>query len=424
MLPTIVMLAALGGPVQTLDDAVRTAEAQQPQIRQAIANGQAADARIEEGQAPLLPQVTGTARYSRATSNFAPQPGSSPRGAAVGGNSFATTNSFNFGVTATQLLYDFGQSTGRWRAAKALAEASHQSEEALRLQIDANTRLAFFAALAQKELVKVAERTVANQKLHLEQTQGFVEAQTHPSIDLAQARLDMANAQLQLINARSNYSTAKAQLNQAMGVARDTGYEVADETLPAVPGEDSPTEALMNEAMARADIVALQKQIRAQELQVSAARGAYGPTLTASTSLTDAGEQLNNMAWNWNGMILLNWPIFQGGVTNGQVSEAQASLIALQAQLEGQRQQVRLAVEQARLAIQAAKASLEVAGVAVTNANERLSLAEGRYAAGVGNMIELGDAQLAATSAAAQKVQADFALATARAQLIQALGRK
>ena len=80
-------------------------------------------------------------------------------------------------------------------------------------------------------------------------------------------------------------------------------------------------------------------------------------------------------------------------------------------------------MEQARLAVRAAKASLVAANEAETNAKEQLRLAEGRYAAGVGSIIELGDAQVAATTAQAQKVQADYNVSTARAQLLNALGR-
>jgi outer membrane protein len=50
-------------------------------------------------------------------------------------------------------------------------------------------------------------------------------------------------------------------------------------------------------------------------------------------------------------------------------------------------------------------------------------LAEGRYDAGVGNVIELGDAQVALTSAEVQAVQADYNISSARAQLLNALGR-
>jgi outer membrane protein len=80
-------------------------------------------------------------------------------------------------------------------------------------------------------------------------------------------------------------------------------------------------------------------------------------------------------------------------------------------------------VEQARLSVRATKAAIEAAHEAAANARIRLTLAEGRYQAGVGNIIELGDAQLALTTAAAQEVQAVFNLATARAKLLQALGQ-
>jgi outer membrane protein len=63
------------------------------------------------------------------------------------------------------------------------------------------------------------------------------------------------------------------------------------------------------------------------------------------------------------------------------------------------------------------------AGEAQANAKVRLQLAEGRYQTGIGNIIELSDAQVGLTAASTQIVSADFQLATARAQLIQALGR-
>ena len=61
---------------------------------------------------------------------------------------------------------------------------------------------------------------------------------------------------------------------------------------------------------------------------------------------------------------------------------------------------------------------------ALVNARERLRLAEERYQVGVGSAIELGDAQVALTQAAAQAVQADDQLSTARAQLLRAVGRQ
>jgi outer membrane protein len=49
-------------------------------------------------------------------------------------------------------------------------------------------------------------------------------------------------------------------------------------------------------------------------------------------------------------------------------------------------------------------------------------LAERRYQTGVGDVIELGDAQVALTNAAAQEVGARFNVSIGRAQLIKAVG--
>ena len=118
------------------------------------------------------------------------------------------------------------------------------------------------------------------------------------------------------------------------------------------------------------------------------------------------------------------WPIFQGGLTTGQVREAEGNLDVTRAQLDAQRLQVRLDVEQAQLSLRAAKSEVAATNDALVNTKVRLHLAEGRYEAGVGTIIELGDAQIAVATAAAQVVQAEFNLSTARAQLLTAMGRR
>jgi outer membrane protein len=285
-------------------------------------------------------------------------------------------------------------------------------------------RTAYFTARAQKALVKVGEETLTNQQRHLAQIDGFVRAGTRPAIDLAQARTDLANARVQLITARNGYETAKATLNQAMGVERSTSYDVEETNLPPVDGEAEQVDQLVGEAQkGRPELVSLQQQVRAQELMLSSAKGGYGPALGASTALSDAGTDISNLAWNWNFTVTATWPLFAGLLTLSQVDEQRANVKGLEAQLEAERQQIRLEVTQALLAVVADKEALVAAEEALVNARERLRLAEGRYQSGVGSVIELGDAQVALTTAAAQRVQADYNLATARATLLKTLGR-
>jgi outer membrane protein len=413
--------------VLTLDEAVQSARERQPQLRQARAITAAAGSRAREALAPLLPQVLATASYQRTTANTIVRPGaaSTVGTGTPGTSSWDTYNSFGDGVNATQLIYDFGASTKRWRAAQATAESQAASERATALQVDFNVRAAYFDARANRALVQVAQETLDNQLKHLAQTEGFVQAGTHAEIDLVQARTDTANARVALINAENTYQTSKVTLNAAMGVEGPTDYEVADVQPVPVEGEDTPLERLLEEAVqARPEMQSLQEQVRAQQLTVRSIQGQYGPALSATLGFVQGGTAVDKLGWNAAAGLSLSWNLFQGGLTRAQVSEAEANVLAAVAQLDLERQQVRADVDAARLAVRAAKESLSATQEALVNARERLRLAEERYQVGVGSAIELGDAQVALTQAAAQAVQADDRLATARAQLLRALGRQ
>jgi outer membrane protein len=287
-----------------------------------------------------------------------------------------------------------------------------------------NTRTAFFTARADKALVFVAEETLHNEEKHVVQVRGFVAAGTQPEIALATELTNLGNDRVALITAQNNYEIAKAQLNQSMGVVGDTNYDVAEEGLAAVTGEDGPDDRLVETALAtRPEIVAYEKTREANQLTVRSLKGGYGPTLSAFGSLGTEGLDLGNLEGYWTLGAQLVWPFFQGGLTAGQVRSAQANVDYADAQIEAEKLQVRFQVQQAVLTVRAAKASIDAANEALVNAREQLRLAEGRYQSGVGSIIELGDAQIAATSAAAQVVQADFNLSTARAQLLSALGK-
>ncbi len=409
----------------TLSAAIAQALKTQPTMRQAKAQTSAAEGRVEQARAGYLPQVTGTAAYQRTTGNFVVRPGSVPSNVSVA-TSYTLNPTYNYytaSLSASQLIYDFGQTSERWSAASSAVSASAASEEAIRLQTIMNVQSAFFQAWAQHALVGVAQETLADQVRHLEQVDASVKVGVQPEIALATARASVANAKLQVIAAQNAYEIAKDQLNAAIGVMRDTNYEVADEEAPQIDAEDGPVEPLVTRALeSRPDITALERQRDAQTKTIRSLRGAYGPSLVASANGTEAGIHLSNMVPNWNIGVTLTWPILQGGLTNGQIREAEANLEVIDAQLASLRLQIRTQVDQARLAVRAAKSSIGAADEALANARLQLKLAEGRYSAGVGSIIELTDAQVAYTSARAQVVQAHFSLSNSRAQLVIALG--
>lgn len=425
MLLAMLLAQAFAGRVLTLQDAERAAQQRQPQLRAAKATTEAAQSRSDQARSGLLPQVSATAQYQRGTANYMFRPGGivNPTGTAAG-NSTSTVNIFATSVGVSQLFWDFGQTSGRWQASKAAARATADQEIATGQQVVLLVRTAFFDARANRDLVRVARDTLENQQRHYDQIAGFVEEGTRPPIDLSQARADTANAQVALINAENAYATSKALLNQAMGIEGPTDYEVAGDELPPLPDEQAGLEELMAVAVAaRPEVASFQEQARAAQLTISAARGGYGPAVSGIAGFAQGGTNLENLGWNASAGVTLTWQLYQGGLTLAQVREAEANLAYAVAEVDLLRQQIRVEVDQARLLVRAAKSSLTFASEALVAAHQRLTQAEGRYQNGVGSVIELGDAQVASSTSAAQVVQAQFRLATARAQLLRALGR-
>jgi outer membrane protein len=425
--------------VVSLEEAQRSAVQNQPQVHQARAATAASVGRIWEARSGYLPQVVGTALLERTNSASSTGTSSGSGTGTTGMMGTTVTPStapvpfhdlFYAGLNATQLIYDFGQTSEKWRAANRATESLEATEKATINQVLLTVRSAFFTARADKALVKVAADTLANELKHLAQIAGQVGVGVSAEIDLATEKTTVANDRLALIQAQNNYDIARVQLSVAMGVGSSMAYDVADESLPIIDGEDSSTDHLVAEAIAsRPELLSLRKEQEYNQLTVRSLEGGYGPSLSAigGLSVADAfglGADDTGFVPSAYVGLQLTWPLFQGGLTVGQVKEAKGNLGVTDAQLEQERLQVRLDVEQARLGVRTYKVAITTADELVTNARYQLKLAEKRYAAGVGSIIELGDAQVAVTSASTQRVQADFNLATARAQLLTALGRQ
>ncbi len=411
--PTPAPAPAPAAKVVTLEEAVKTALAHQPSLRQAQANAGAGVARADQARAGLLPQLDATAAYER----------SGPQRAGFT-SAGASANSFAGQLSVGQVIFDPATFYG-WRSAGASAQALLDTADTARLDVVSGVQAAYFAARANRDLARVARETVQNEQNHLHQTEAFVEVGTQPAIALAQVRSSLASAQLALIQADNNYANAKSQLAQAMGLETWGEFEVGDEALPPVPGEDGALEPLFSEALAaRPELATIRSQERANREEKSSARSGYLPTVSARGTYGASGPALDDTNEAWTAGVTLSWSLFDGGRTSARVREANSNLDSLHAQEDALRTSIRVALEQAFRGVRAALSSVQSAREAETSARERLRLAEGRYQAGAGSIIELGDAQVAVSTAAAQRVQTEYNLSAARAALVRALGRK
>lgn len=124
----------------------------------------------------------------------------------------------------------------------------------------------------------------------------------------------------------------------------------------------------------------------------------------------------------WNAGVALSIPIFSGFLTKYQVSEAKANLNILLANEEALRQNVLLEVQQTYLNLTEAEERIVTAEITVRQARENHEIATGRYAAGVGNPIEVTDAEVALSNAKASQIQALYDYKIAAASIEKAMG--
>jgi outer membrane protein TolC len=119
---------------------------------------------------------------------------------------------------------------------------------------------------------------------------------------------------------------------------------------------------------------------------------------------------------------ILTIPIFSGFSTTNQIVEGKALLKNLEAQEESLRQNIRLEAEQAFLGLKEAIESITVTEKSVSQAKENYDLASGRYQVGVGQPLEITDAEVLLANARASYINALYNYKVAEARIDRAMG--
>jgi outer membrane protein TolC len=413
----------LVGRELTVEEAVSIGMENAPKIVARIGDYVASQQRVNQALAPLLPQLTGSGSFGRARSI------SSITGAATHGDFGATS------VTASQLLWDFGRTWAAKDAAKANAGALKEVLEAQKLDIAQLVKTQYYTLLLSKRLVEVNVTALERAEVNLRSAQGFFQVGTQPKSFVTRAEVDVANARVNVIRAQNAVSLARVALNTAMGIAVNAPTEVKDvlayQQFP-MKREELVAEAIRN----RPEYRQVKAQAEAADATVRqtfrdffpnlVGSGTYG--LTGVTGAPAAGTRstsgFNDYGNEWTVGLSLNWSIFDGGAKVARYKEAKANLEAAQARVRDTELQVWQSVEQSYLNLGEAEERIGAARKAVESAEENYQLARGRFDAGVANIIELTDAQLALTQAQSTEVQALSDYRIAIANLERALGRR
>jgi outer membrane protein len=399
------------GEKLSLERAVEIAQAMQPTILAAQGSIAAVQSRVGQARSGLFPQVNGSVNYDRLT----------PAGSyAMPIDDDHIYNQYSTGVTANQVLYDFGRIRTQVAIQKTGVESSRADLASVEDQVVFNVKSAYFDLLRAGRNREVAVETVKQFEKHLEQAKGFYEAGVKPKYDVTKAMVDLSNAKLSLIQAENGRRLARVSLNVAMGMPEAPAYEVED-TLELVRFTLPFAEALSKAYDQRPDLKSLLLKKKAAGQSVELARKGYYPSLSGSANFSDAGAKFP-LDEGWDVGVGLNIPIFNGMLTRHQIGEAQANLAVIAANETGLRQSIYQQVQQSYLNLQEAEDRAHTTQLAVKEAEENDEIAVGRYDAGVGSPVEVTDADVALANAKFNHIAALYDYKIAQVTIEKAIG--
>lgn len=395
----------------TLEEAVATALSRHPTVAQAREEVAGAEARVGRSRAAYFPQVDLAADWSRGRTFLTALEG------------VKETEVFSAGVAVRQNLWDFGRTAGAVAAARGDREAAAQGEAATRQEVVLRVRSAYYLQFAAEEQVEAIRERVRAREAVLRQAQGFFAEGIRPRVEVARAEADLHAARTELIRAENNRDLARLELAQAMGVEALEERPLSEPPYPQAPLPG--LAAAREEALrGRAELREARARIDAAEGALRTARSGHLPTLSATGSAGYADRELWPEGNTWSAGVHLTVPLFSGFATVEEVREGRARVRGA----EARRQELRLAVarevESAWLGVREARARLDSTRKEVAAARENRSLAAGRYREGVGNMVEVTDAEAQALSAETAHIQARYDALTAEARLRRAMGRE
>ena len=410
---------AAGQPAQlqvSLAEAVRRALDVQPALVQARGDQRNAGAIERAAVGAFLPSISIGGSSNKASANR--------YNSATGQIVTVPSNTSYFGSVGASIdLFD----GFRRFATKSAASASVNSADAgfanQRAQVIGATQQLFFTALAQEELVRVAEAQLQRAKEELQIAVNKFQAGAATRSDTLTATVDLGNGQLALLQANANLATAQASLGRQIGV---------DQLVRAVP--DTAFPPLPDTTRLRAEVLDSSPQVqqaaaneRTARALVTVARAQYFPTLSVSysngyTGLDAPWSTTQSYVNNWSLRFALSWTLFNGFSREADQVSASVTRDVAGAQAADTRSRVNAQLTQQLAALTTAYAQIAIVGTNVAAATEALRVTQERYRLGAGTLLDLLTAQANMTQAEVNQVSARYNYVIARAQVEALVG--
>ncbi|MCM1002858.1 MAG: TolC family protein [Candidatus Gastranaerophilales bacterium] len=396
----------------SMEECLRLALGNNPRIQAAMQDVFAADARIKQAWSSYFPQFSWQTGYSRIKQLQLSD--------ALGEN--LIFNYFILGqVSASQMLYDFGVTQNQVTIRKLDKQGYETSLTGTVNDVICEVKKAYYAFQYALESKKVAEEMVARYEAFYNQAKAFYMAGTSPKVDVTIAEVNLSNAKLMLIQAENAVDIAMARLNNTMGLPYTNKYSISDH-LKYDTCDITLSDAIDIAKESRPDYHLAELRVEEARQNVKLVKKSYFPTITVEGQYQLGGRTfVSNYGYNFGGY--LNFPTINGMLIHSEIKEAKALYSKEQATAMSTKNDIFYQIQEAYYSMIEKKNSIPVSFLGLKQAKENYELSYGRYKVGVGNPVELKEAQVQYQDAMLRYYNSLYQFNSAKADLEKYIGK-
>lgn len=407
-------LPAQAPPVLSLDQAQQIALRNHPRIASAELTAQASGFQVKEARSAYFPALSGN------VTGVGTEHGSVLSAGAVTTSSIYSRQAS--GVVLNQLITDFGRTANLTESAKLHNASQTQNVTNTRAQVLVTVQQAYYRALAAQSVLRVAQATLNLRRVTLRQVTALAQSALRSTVDVSFAQVNESQAELDLFHAENDATASYSELSAAMGYDRDQSFSLTDQPLPAPLNPN--VDALIQQAdRERPDLAALRLNQASLDRYAAAEKDLRNPTISLGAVAGVAPVRDPRLPESYSGAALnVSIPVMNGGLFKARREEADARAAAAAKDVQDLSVQIARDVRVSWLNANDAFRRLDVTARMEAQANESLRLAQARYDAALGSIVELNTAQLNLTAAQIAAANAKYDYLNARAALNYTMG--
>ena len=396
----------------TLEDCLRFALGNNPRIQYALQDVFASDARVKQAWSSYFPQIGWQSGYTRIRQLQL-------------SDVFGENLVFNYWilgqVTASQMLYDFGVTQNQVTIRKLDNQGYKITLTETVNDVVCEVKKAYYNLQYAIEAKKVAEDMVKKYEAFYDQAKAFYKVGTNPKVDVTIAEVNLSSSKLSLIQAENAVDIAMAKLNNTMGLPYGNKYNIS-ENLRYDPCDVTLDSVIKIAEESRPEFQLADVKLEQARQNVKLVKKSWFPQISAEGQYQIGGAHpTSNYGYNFGGYI--NFPTINGMLIRNEIKEAKALYSRESASATDVKNNIYFEVQNSYITMREKKNKIPVAFLGMKQAKENYELSYGRYRVGVGNPIELKEAQVQYQNAMLTYCQTMYEYNTAKADLEKSIGK-